>query len=216
MGKILRGDGRNWRHVQTLTTNDGKQVNVRQIDVLDENNAWVLGGFKENSFKPGSYEAASERWRSALFRWNGTDFEQVAVPSLDQSVGEVHSVAVIAADDAWFVGSAGRIWRWNGKEIVVVEPADQDIKGFDLYSLSAAASDDIWAVGTLAGQAYGQAVAAHWDGKEWRSAKIWGGTDWRETNEPIIFLWDVLAIADNDVWATGGSQAVHWDGTDGW
>jgi hypothetical protein len=211
MGKILRGNGRKWRHVQTLTTNDGKQVNVRRIDVLDDN-AWVLSEFQENSYSPGSYQAAREPWRSALFRWNGTDFEQVAIPGLDHSLARVHSMTVVAADDAWFVGSAGRIWHWNGKEIVAVEPADRDIKRFDLKSISAVSPEDIWAVGTLAGQAYGEAVAAHWDGKAWEAAKKWGGIDWRETNEQIIYLWDVLAIANDDVWATGGNKAVHWDG----
>ena len=138
-GNILRGDGQNWQHVQTLKTADAKQVRVRQIDVHTDNDVWVVGEYQAESHNPNSMEAYAEPWRSAVFHWDGKNFEHVTVSGADplasRGVLPVESMAAIAVDDAWFVGSVGRIWHWNGKEIAAVEPADLDIKRFDLNSI---------------------------------------------------------------------------------
>jgi hypothetical protein len=212
-GDILRGDGRNWHGVQTIRATDGKEVNIQDLDVRDDNDVWVVGEVQVNADTPGSSPSASGAWRSAVFHWAGEGFKEVTVPGLFGAYHRIASVAAISEDDVWFVGTYGRIWHWNGNEVVVVEPADPSIKEFDLKDISAISRDDVWVVGTLSGRAYSGALVAHWDGKEWKTASEWRETDSGAQREGYIpYLWHVLAFDHDDVWATGGSFAIHWDG----
>jgi hypothetical protein len=197
-GEILRRNNRGWHHVQTLKTVEGKDIQVVKIDVRDENDVWVVGAY-------------ASPYTNALFHWDGNRFEQVTVPGL-REFGTLSSMAAIGEDDAWFAGSPGRIWHWNGKEITQIQPDDEHLKDFELTGISAVSGNDIWAVGTITGMAYGAAVILHWDGSEWKIVKEWGGKE-DGTEQPAIGnLWDVIAIAHDDVWAIGGNQAVHWNG----
>jgi hypothetical protein len=86
--------------------------------------------------------------------------------------------------------------------------------------MSAITPDDAWAVGTYLGGSDAQTLIEHWDGVAWSVVPSPG----------IGELWDVAAVAPDDVWAAGktvlrgagpkGRDLVrplieHWDGV-GW
>lgn len=85
-----------------------------------------------------------------------------------------------------------------------------------LRGISGTSSSDVWTVGeyqTTSGDL--KNLIMHWNGSEWQ---IYPGTD---LGESYNVLWDVAAIAPNDVWIAGTynvpgnsrSQLLHWNGT---
>lgn len=76
--------------------------------------------------------------------------------------------------------------------------------GNSFYGVGGTGRDDVWAVGD-------QGTTLHWDGRRWKRFRA---------PPPLLFdktgdLFKVIAVAKDDVWAVGGTRAIHWDGT-GW
>ncbi|MDQ3705145.1 MAG: hypothetical protein M3437_07960 [Chloroflexota bacterium] len=213
-GDILRMNASGWHHVQTLKTRDGNDIAVNKLDVQDENDVWVVGNYMATAFRDGTSQLNSGPATSAVFHWDGKSFEQIMVPGLEQW-GSLYAVAAVDDENAWFVGTHGRIWRWNGKEIVAVR-TNEEIRLYDLADISVVSGTDIWVVGTSTGFTYGGvgAVAIHWDGAEWEISKEWNGEGGNTQQSSVDSLWHVIALAQDDVWAIAGgrSPAVHWNG----
>lgn len=156
--------------------------------------------------------------------WDGSEWSDVpVVVDSGSQTDMIRDMDSIASDDVWFVGGytelgAGTfralVLRWTGSDFEQIPiDAGQDPS---FYGVEALASDDVWAVGTYwPGSGFHQrGLAAHWDGVEWTLLPIphRPGTD--------RMLWDVAAVASDDVWAVGvkydrGQRPfiVHWDGT---
>jgi hypothetical protein len=87
-----------------------------------------------------------------------------------------------------------------------------------LRGISGTSSMDVWTVGEFESNAGDlNNLIMHWNGSDWQ---IYPGTDLGDSYND---LWDVSAIASNDVWAAGTynvpgnsrSQLLHWNGS-GW
>ena len=130
------------------------------------------------------------------------------------------------ADDVWAVGakSAGTrfdtlVEHWNGIRWRVVRSPSTSSSENLLASVSASNTNDVWAVGRT-GVPFAERVQPlieHYDGRSWKivdAPPLHGET----------FLSAVLAIAPDDVWASGFNSTpksprrglvLHWDGS-GW
>src|SRR5690348_15048662 len=81
--------------------------------------------------------------------------------------------------------------QWN----VVPNPNPPGTQVSNLNGVSAVSSNDVWAVGRWGDGSYDHTLMKHWDGVQWSvvpSPDVDLGTNW---------LYDVSAIATNDVWA---------------
>lgn len=154
-------------------------------------------------------------------------FSRVSSPNIEPGDDYLNSMAVIASDDAWSVGSystgptGGTLTEhWDGVQWSIV-PSPNASEGHNgLMSVSALSSDDVWAVGhaNSADGMLSQNLIEHWDGATWSivpSPNIGMGSN---------ILYGVEAIAPDDVWAVGsfleeptaGSRTLtlHWDGVE--
>ena len=126
-------------------------------------------------------------------------------------------------DDVWAVGSAsgfgdglattvGLALHWDGTDWADVDVPLVSDRTHDLNAVAALAPDDVWAVGHYreSAGAY-HALVVHWYGTAWEHVP----TPAESTGQ--TFLFDVAAIAPDDVWAVGeqpdGALFMHWDGT---
>jgi hypothetical protein len=167
--------------------------------------------------------------------WNGSEWSVVETPLpphggsiFEQVSGDnIRDIAVLAADDIWFVGDwieilpsglsqqRGLALHWDGSDLTVTDtPYIAGTHGSGLETVSALAADDIWAVGGGGdGDDTGVSTIIHWDGTSWKHVP---------GPAPGFFhrLYDVVALAPNDVWAVGdyfdGAYKplfLHWNGS---
>jgi len=140
--------------------------------------------------------------------WDGTRWSIIPNPSgVIQS--QMHGIAVVAADDVWFVGQTwsvsdqAYIMHWNGVSLEAVPAANPSLY-VSLWSVDAVSANDVWAVG----QSSNKTLTEHWDGTRWNVVPSPTGT--------YDFLEGVTALAANDIWAVGytsdASEILHWDG----
>lgn len=138
-------------------------------------------------------------------------WQPAQLPNVDSALVSLHSVSVIADNDAWAVGEWGDsgaerslILHWDGNiwsdsPLTYVNRAYPPLKGVD-----AIAPDNVWAVGDN--------IVLHWDGRLWQ-----------KVNLPFPYSNDfrtVAAVAADDVWIAGLGPsplggvafAAHWDG----
>lgn len=155
-----------------------------------------------------------------VLHWDGVAWREVPAPVPVNGSGWVRDILALAADDIWFVGGwsaatpqggAARTalaMHWDGAGFEILPtPYPANDNGYALESVSAVAPDDIWAVGR--GQGPGPDVTMdpyliHWDGATWSYDSYdapFGGHE----------MYDVVALAADDVWATG-SLRLHYDG----
>ncbi|WP_435243097.1 hypothetical protein [Streptomyces cucumeris] len=113
--------------------------------------------------------------------------------------------------------------RWNGMAWKsVVAPVPRKTVGAGFTSVDTRAADDAWAAGWTEVHTGGRRIYAgtlqHWDGTRWKAQKLpdvgagGAGSPW--------YLQTVTAVADDDVWAVGGTGfaapvkpvVLHYDG----
>ncbi len=138
-------------------------------------------------------------------------------PNGDFGPNELFDVEVLSENDIWAVGNFGdfvspepQVQHWDGTswELVVLPG---EFNG-DLLGVSDIATNDVWFVGGAAST--GETFIFHWDGTSITRVT---------SPNPGLYnrLYDVVALAANDVWAVGeyASGGVsktlieHWDGT---
>src|SRR6266516_976071 len=161
-------------------------------------------------------------------------FRKVATPNPSSSGNELSDVAAISSTDVWAVGtdegdntipSKTLAEHWNGTAWSVVatpnpgsNPSCAGNNGNVLHAVSAVSTSDVWAVGTFWSCSLFKTMALHWNGTVWSvvSTPNPGANNYNE-------LYDVVAVASNDVWAVGyyyagqGEAArtltEHWNGS---
>ncbi|GGQ21314.1 hypothetical protein [Streptomyces roseolilacinus] len=145
-----------------------------------------------------------------LWRWNGTAWSGLALPSGAETGGEV-ALAGTAPDDVWAFSRhvTGRHpgHHWDGRTWTTGGPGLEDFQPVDAHALT---RTDVWAVGDDRTDGGFHAAVAHYDGSAWSVVRVPGADTLGVT------LHAVRAVAAGDVWVAGtaGGQpyAAHWDG----
>jgi len=134
---------------------------------------------------------------------------------------------MLSAHDAWAVGNyfdtglqaeQTLIQHWDGTTWSIASSPNMGSADNLLFGVSALTSEDVWAVGSwTAPQNYSKTLILHWNGVEWSVVPS-------PTPGPVGygFLFDVTAIAADDVWAVGDAEisigithtlVEHWNGS---
>ena len=111
-----------------------------------------------------------------MMHWNGSVWTQFAIA--DPGNAELSSVADVAANNAWVVGShatngASRtlIEHWDGSRWTQAPSPDPAFptETYVLGGIAASSADDVWATGTVSSPAVppGRPLVLHWDGSSW-------------------------------------------------
>jgi hypothetical protein len=114
-------------------------------------------------------------------------WQVVPSPSFEGAINVLHSVAVVASNDAWAVGwwyggpnvgAGALVLHWDGSTWQRMPVLDEP--GSFLYSVVAISSNDVWAVGN---RSY-NTLTMHWNGVQWSivpSPNGWtGGTTYTQ------------------------------------
>jgi hypothetical protein len=175
---------------------------LRGVQAFSSSNVWTVGHGGSSTL---------------VEHWNGTAFAVVKSPGLQGRDNRLEDVDGIAPDDIWAVGHADRtvsigssslIEHWDGRRWSIVPSPNLGTSGSlnDLTGVAAVAADDAWAVGTFQKTGFGteyRALVQHWNGAAWSNLK----------NPCGLGLSDVDARTGSDIWAVGGSDTCHWDGS---
>ena len=120
---------------------------------------------------------------SQVDRWNGRQW------SVAKSFpGSVSSLSVLGPDDVWAFGSGG-VSHFNGRGWAQVSAAAQS-------GGSATSDRDVWAIS-------GSTQLAHYDGRKWTETSVAGLFPAVSGHHVAPALTGVLALAPNNVFATG-------------
>lgn len=157
--------------------------------------------------------------------WDGVRWQQVPTADLSDIDSQLFGLAQIGEAGVWTAGYAvkrdgsrgrGTVQRWDGG-VWTALPMPDVAADWGLAGISGLSDGDAWAVGhTMGGPAQG--IALHWDGKGWGQVPV------PIPESGTVGLQDVLALASNDVLASGYRTppgggirtrepiVVHWDG----
>ena len=163
----------------------------------------------------GSASAQSLSVVPLVEHWDGTSWNQVAVPSGGFGL---NAVVAPSATDVWGFGPSRNAVHWDGASWHrVLLPLPQGSGFGEFAGASALSPDDIWAVGDVSrNHGATQALIDHWNGSRWQN--ILGPPKNRYS------LTGVAAISAKNVWAvgetgfsstTGGglrTLTIHWNG----
>ncbi len=215
---IEHWNGSSWSVVKSPNAALDSSV-LTGIAALASNNVWAVGYAASNSNKSNTSVS-----QTLIEHWNG--FSWMIINSPDPGPqSQLYAVAALAEENIWAVGSYGGnpaqtlVEHWNGSSWTVV-PSPNPGRGDNfLDSVAALSANDIWAAGsssngrTVLGNQ--ETLVEHWNGKAW--SVVQSPNPGMEGN----FFSGIAAIATNDVWAVGGSNASsqepetlieHWDG----
>jgi hypothetical protein len=204
----MRFDGTRWNVVPSPNASSTGYNQLKKVDAISASDVWALG----NDAQTGDL----------VERFNGASWSIMPHPT----TGSVRGMDAVSSTDVWtvgFSGSATYVSRWNGSSWVTI-PSLPPGPGRHLMVLEAVAArtpTDVWAVGwdrdyDTAGRPVSSLVA-HWNGTAWTRVP---------SPNPLNrnILYDVVALAADDVWAVGVAQdttsgirqrslLMHWNGT---
>ncbi|MEX0755677.1 MAG: hypothetical protein WD556_11270 [Actinomycetota bacterium] len=182
-----------------------RQPFLYDIDAVASDDVWLVGGMRRD----GKYRAFS-------MHWDGTEWTDVAVPSPDDHTRNLSSVAAIAEDDVWAVGT--RVYRqgeeirnlavhWNGKAWSTVPTPDLDgrFEGLDAVD---GMGTNVWAVGNA--RNHNESLALRWRDGRWRHVPT------PQSAAGDNYLTDVSIVSGKQVWASGSigvASIIRWTGT---
>ena len=117
------------------------------------------------------------------------------VPAPVPTTAALSAIWGASANDVWAVGAAGTAIHWNGSRWTAWPTGTAN----DLSAISGSSGDNVWAVSARSSPE----VVIRFDGTSWSVVK-------RSADE---FFSDVAAVAPDDVWITGSSGFLHWNGS---
>jgi hypothetical protein len=154
------------------------------------------------------------------------NWQQIPSPNASTAANYLLDVSAIAPDDVWAVGYYSNtvtqrnetlIQHWDGSAWTIVPSPNPAGWHNYLRAVDGVAANDVWAVGDgrpNVGYGGGYLLTLHWDGTVWTAVPN-PNPGYNYAN----WLGGVVALASNDVWATGMWRAysfrgllMHWDG----
>jgi len=150
------------------------------------------------------------------YRWNGTAWSQLAVPS-SVTYDEMEHVQAFSSADAWAVGvgssattgaAVATALNWNGSTWTQVATPVSTTNNLSINAISGASASDIWVVGETMTPGYHNrqftSVIMHYNGSSWTQM----------TAPDNSGLLDVDAVSATDAWAIAADGSVlNWNGT---
>jgi hypothetical protein len=179
----------------SVRTSPGNQT-FSGVTATGPADAWAVGS-----------REGTDRHQPLVFRWNGTDWADVALPAISDLT--LSSVAASSSDNVWAFGhslfetgpgggSMLRALRFDGSGWTVSTIDEDRI----VYDVDADGPSDVWLAGTNGMQRPGNLLR-------------WNGTTWNSTTIPGDVYGIDMASAQRG-WAvgtSGGQPAAHrWDG----
>ncbi|HEY0754366.1 MAG TPA: hypothetical protein VGD98_10420 [Ktedonobacteraceae bacterium] len=141
--------------------------------------------------------------------WNGHSWS-VASLSTVTNLDIVNSIAVLATNNIWLVGSAARLGsapgpvmvvHWNGQTWSQVAGIRELGTGSTLLSIDVNQANDIWVAGSAANK---RSLIVHWNGQIWKTVA--------HPSPAFAYLADIT-ISGGKVWAVGGTYHNDLDQT---
>ncbi len=174
--------------------------------------AWAVGGV---------YDATTGIPSNLAEHWNGKAWTRVPVPVGSEGYGDLTSVAVFSASDAWAAGglpqeedaSSSQMFHWNGKAwsqtpLPVIESGGLAYPVY-INAVKIASVDSVWAVG-------------YWGPVPVPLILHWNGTAWKRVTVPALGTdgYDLLGltlVSLDSAWAVGNDGGdlplvLHWNG----
>ena len=216
----MHWDGSSWTITPTPNPAQPNTDILRKVAAAAPNDVWAVGGHGQ----------------SYMLRWNGTQWSQAALPSINNRgftnvINYLEDIAVVSSNDIWTVGSMdamdGGTWtlimHWDGIQWKQIPSPNQPMPDGGFYSqglqaVTAVSANDVWAVGYYRVGNTEHPLIEHWDGVQWSIVP--------SPNGPTGDGWlrGIAAAGPKDIWAVGdyditnwGSPgkglAMHWDGT---
>lgn len=160
----------------------------------------------------GYYINDADFAQTLIEHWDGTAWNIVPSPNVDNSSGALFDVACTSGSDCWAVGyyytganPQTLIEHWDGTSWNIVTSPNGSSSSLFL-GVTCVSASDCWAVGGL---------LAHWDGSAWNTVSSpTPGTTGAD------FLYRVTCVSTSDCWAVGSVNegaagvilAQHWNG----
>lgn len=222
-----------WKFVPSPSPAAGTST-LSAVGALSSSDAWAAGiQFTTAEINGIQYDVT----KTLTMHWNGVAWSIVPSPNPstlpEQNI--LRSVAAIASDDVWAVGSHndtegtggpvaqtmtlhwnGSVWSVVPSPLIVIASLSG---GSSFDAVSALASNDVWAVGLKAMSSPGPDEAplvARWDGSTWNQIAA------PYVGNRINRLQGVSARTTSDVWAVGTWRSAsttfhilieHWNGS---
>ncbi len=197
--KISHWDGSEWRDVTPPEAPGGdRAASLTKVAASSPANVWTFGITFDGEFYGHHWDGST--WRTTVF---------------DPDIG-IADAAVLAPDDAWFVGSQ----RTEDGEVGIA--SHYDGSGWTTMPLPivpeemSAARGAVWATGRTGN---GAPATVRWTGSSWRKVPL---PKPKLSPGVSAFPGDVLALGPRDAWATmvlgkdesvwPGAVLYHWNG----
>lgn len=230
-----RWNGAQWNPMSIPSPSPGPGTTacyLRCLDGTGPNDLWAAG--QQNLQLSGGWTGG----HLMVLHYDGTAWSVVPnVPTPPSSLSggvsgeEVTDVDVVSTNEAWFCGSwieynpttaatsrPGLLMRWTGSGFTRFLPPIVSSTGTQTFNaISASGSNDVWAVGRAFTSGMSTVpVVFQWNGSSWTHRPPPNGGLRTE-------IYDVEALAPNDVWVWGYTMASatggvvyhlwHWNGS---
>lgn len=202
-------DGSSW--TQQASPNPEGSAEFNAVVAISTTDAWALGAYGRLLLPYGG-------GRALAVHWDGSSWEQVAIPTPKQATEvRLYGAAATSSNDVWAVGAwAGGpgssyhtlIEHWDGNSWTIVPSHKATAQ---LFGVAALSPTDAWAVGYF----QGAALFMHWDGKAWKKVTIL-------SNGRNASLAGITAVSPRGMWAVGTynlrvnsprqTLVMHWNG----
>lgn len=149
------------------------------------------------------------------YRWNGTAWSQLTVPS-SFTYDEMEHIQTFSPTDAWAVGvgasssgaNVATAVNWNGTSWTPVATPVSTGNNLSVNAISGDSASDIWVVGETVTPGYRNrqftSVIMHYNGSSWTQVAA-------PDNSGLL---DVDAVSPTDAWAIAADGSVlNWNGT---
>jgi hypothetical protein len=192
-----------WRVAATIAPHS-EEVQLNAVTAIAPRNAWAVGPTGTST-------------GNLVEHWNGTSWQQVAVPAaVLAKIGDpLNYVSATSTSNVWAFNFNGNWLRFNGSTWttgrVPTFPGGQT--GLEIATGLAAGAQDAWLFGLDSTSSKLISYAARFNGRAWQAISLPGPVNSSDT-------YDASAVSANNIWAIAGggpgtgtaNGLLHWDG----